>query len=301
MRVHLAGGEQIKFLEMVAATGHKYSLLSYFHLKRKPEAEQRRVIECLNENGFQIIVDSGLFTMMFGSGKGQTYSLPQLVDYTKRYLADMQACGLKNMTVVECDVHKILGMPAVFELRKQFEDSGIPTIYVWHREEGIEGLSKLAAEKAYIALSVPELRILFAAQATRYQAAVFNLLGRLKSELGHTGMPKIHLLGNTIKETMETTLAYSCDSTSYLSAVRYGNAIVFDNGNLDKMHIRSPSFEKLVRQTIDGDAKVRALIDRLTPAEKFRYYLEICFVCALSYYRYQRWLDQRFTWEGRSA
>lgn len=300
MRVHLAGTETGHFLHTVALTGHKYNLLSYYHLKRTSDGDQKKLVEAMNAAQMFPIIDSGLFTMMFGAGKGKRYDLAAMTEYTKKYIEDIRALGFNNAVIVECDVHKIVGMDGVVELRKHFKDSGIQTMFVWHREEGMDGLLKLASEESYIALSVPELRILFAEKKTRYQTAVFNLLGRLKRELGgSSNLPKIHLLGNTVKETMETSLAYSCDSTSYLSVVRYGVAIVFDNGKLRQMHVRSPAFLELLRDTMERNPEVDASINTLTETESFRFYMKKCFIAAQAYYFYQRWLDQRFTWDGR--
>lgn len=297
MNIHLAGLEKTGFITSVGLSGHKYGLLSYFHMNRNPEKERRRCIDLINEFDLDVIVDSGLFTMMFGAGKGKAYDMAAMVEYTKKYIEEVSAYGLKKFRVVECDVHKILGMKEVFELRKHFKGAGIETIYVWHKQEGIDGLLALADE-AYIALSVPELRILFKQSESQYQAGVFNLLSKLKRHRGALPMPKVHLLGNTVEITMRTSVAFSCDSTSWLAGVRYGQAIVYRDKRLIKAHIRSELFKTMIESVKKDHPGAFEKIFALSTTEKMKKYLVNTFISAESFRRYQEFLNSSFQWRA---
>jgi hypothetical protein len=295
LRIHLAGLEKVGFITSCGLSGHKYGLMSYYHFSRNPPKERVACIELINSFGMEMIVDSGLFTMMFGSGKGQSYDLPFMIEYTKKYLEEVRSYGIKNMTVVECDVHKIIGMDAVFELRKVFADSGLQTIYVWHAEETIDGLMRLAESVDYMALSIPELRILFKGRSHRYQSAVFDLLGRIKV---NGRVPKIHLLGNTVEETMKARAAYSCDSTSWLAGVRYGEGLVYRQHRILKANIRSKSFVGLKDVMREQKPEAFERIYAMSTSDTMKEYLLNTFVSAESFRRYQEYLDSIYPWEG---
>ena len=79
MRIHLAGIESVSNIARIGRI--KYGLLSYYHIK-----QNSRVVDDLNDAGIEVICDSGIFSMMFGAGKGKTYDLQYMVEYTKRYI-----------------------------------------------------------------------------------------------------------------------------------------------------------------------------------------------------------------------
>lgn len=295
MRIHLAGLEKTGFTTAVGLSGQRYGLFSYYHMGRNPQNEQELVLERMRRYKLELICDSGLFTLMFGSGKGKAYDLPFMVEYTRRYLAQAVNYKLEALTIVECDVHKIIGMPAVHELRKYFRDSGLPVIYVWHREEGIDGLMKLCEWADYVAISVPELRQIFKQHDAKYQGGVIELLAKINE---HTPGKKVHLLGNTIEYTMKTRQAYSCDSTSWLAGVRYGQGIVYHHQNLTKAHLRSPLFAHIRERAREEFPDAWAEFDTLTINPRFKNYLWNTFVSAVSYNRYQSYLDANYQWIG---
>jgi hypothetical protein len=301
MRIHLAGCEGDCFAKVAGLAGAKHVLFSYFHYQKNAPKAGQSVLSTFNQYDQNVICDSGLFTFMFGAGKGGSYDLAFMKDYAAKYIAQAKTYGLKHLTIVECDVHKLLGMPAVFELRKTFEDSGLDVIYVWHREEGIEGLLRLADRASYLAISVPELRILFKGKPERYQKAVFDLLARINQSRAGRLLPRIHLLGNTIDETMRTTLGYSCDSTSWESGVRYGNAVLFHEGRLVNAAVDSEAFTAAMGVALEELPGKGSEIDAITASGKFRAYLKVLYACARAYVRYQAWLDRNYSWGGSNA
>lgn len=299
MKIFLAGCEDDPFLHIVDVVNHKYALFSYFHWINTTDKNRVTVTETFNRKNMEIICDSGLFTLMFGVGKGGNYDLQFMKDYTVKYIAAAKQFGINNLTIVESDVHKLLGMPAVFELRKYFEDIGMNVMHVWHKEEGVDGLMRMAEKYKYIALSIPELRFLFKGQKTRYQDVCQQLLQQIRRHVGEDKMPKIHLLGNTVQETMQTTLAYSCDSTSWLSGGRFGSVISLHDEKLRTIKLRSEYYRRWRDTILPADTTLMAALEAKWGHNRkyFEYMTSISF-SALSYSRFQDYLDRNYPWIG---
>lgn len=298
MKVFLAGLEDRQWVHVAATAGHPYALFSYFHWKKTPDTNKEWVRDALNRHMREVICDSGLFTLMFGAGKGGSYDLSFMKDYTRTYIKTAQGMGIRNLTIVESDVHKLLGMRAVFELRKQFEDCGLPVLYVWHKEEGIDGLMRMVERYPYIALSIPELRIIFKGSGKRYQTITHQLLHQIRRHVGDR-MPKIHLLGNTVTETMETTLAYSCDSTSWLAGGRFGTCMSFQLGRLKQIRRTSDFFKSWREEIYCRYPDIVAEMNREYGhrPSSLGYQISNLF-SAMSYRHYQDHLDKKFPWIG---
>lgn len=302
MNIHLAGMEHIHFTRVVCASGHKFGLCSYFYLTSLNSDILAEQVDMINRSEISMILDSGIFSMMFGAESGRAYDLQFMLDYAHKYIAFAKKLGIKNLISVEMDAHKILGMEAVFELRKLFKDAGIPTMYVWHIEEGIDGLLKLATEEKHIAIGAPELRKFFKGKHIGYKTGIFSLLAKIERRCIVAGvpLPKIHILGNTVEATMRTRVGFSCDSTSWIAGVKYGGAMVYQNGRLLKVHLRSKAFLDLKAQIEATRPEFIEMLDRTYDSPKRRDYYLSLFVSADSYRKYQQWLDTHYTWKGNS-
>ncbi len=300
MKIFLATCEHPEHYAAASFAGIKNVLFSFYHLQNKGEKALNN-FPLMNQRGQEAICDSGLFTMMFGAGKDKTYTYDDLLKYTKNYISQAQKFGIQNLTIVEMDTHKILPLEKLFEFRKHFENSGMNVLYVWHVEEGIEGLYRMAEKYEYIALSVPELRILCKGKSTRYQDVIHDLLYKIKKNT--TRMPKVHLLGNTVAETMETNLAYSCDSSSWTYGVRHARPIFYVDGKPVCKYLGRNSDEKWIKlfeqegmKIMDENPEVKAFLDGKTKAKQ-EYYLHLIF-CANSYQKYQEKLNTLKTCEA---
>lgn len=298
MKIFLAGCEDIPFLKLTEVVGHKTVLFSYFHWKALGDKAKNEFIEFFQKNDdYEVICDSGLFTLMFGVGKGGNYDINYMREYTKEYIDTVKQFKIKNLTIVESDVHKLLGMDAVFELRKYFENSGYKTLYVWHYEEGIDGLIKLADRYNYIAISVPELRILCKGKIN-YQHAVKDLEFRVRTQSSNN--PKIHLLGNTVQNLMETNVSYSCDSTSWLSGGRWGTYVSFKNNKLVAEKITGNDFAREKQALIDYYPEhFKELFDFYAHrSEKYLDYIITMYMSAKNFKIYQDHLNTKYQFIG---
>ena len=235
IKVHFAGsdGGEIFYAALLAAQT-KYRLFSCYKyiLKCRPDDDFRlpadHVIRVQDTVNRHVIQDSGLFTLMFGAGKGQTQTLESLTEWQDKLIAFVQQNNLR-CTCVELDCQKVLGVREAWYFRERMKKLlDNPQINVFHFEDGMRGLDSLIDFSDYIALSIPELRIIKPKtfrEDTRY---LTHYIKNRKPEID------IHLLGCTdVKMIAQNSFCTSADSTSWLSGVKYG---WFDDGN-QKAHI----------------------------------------------------------------
>lgn len=225
MNLYLAGNDNMHFALVLRALRYPYRLASYYYMKS--DSLRQRVLDCSNvDDGAEWMLDSGLFSLMFGAEQGTLTTFEDFRNYAEQYVADVKAWGWKHR-IVECDIQRVLGVKETHRLRDEvFRPSGLHTIYVWHIPEGEAGLAKLAREERSIALSVPELRKV-AGGAVGGGGAVKKMLIRLLSIIRDNGNPRVHLLGNTERGLIDMP-AESGDSTSWLAGGRYGEGYIYD-------------------------------------------------------------------------
>ena len=294
MRMHLADTPPLQRLLLSLMAGHRYRLVSYFYVRSLPDpgAQLRELVDDPRD----LIIDSGLFSFMFGAEQGTmpaTYEAYR--DYTRKYLDDMADWGL-DCYLVEADTQRLLGMEATFKLREEFKDLGSRCMYVWHQPEGLDGLEKLARERDYICLSIPELRMIASGGSTVGQSKqvahmATDLLRRVHNACDGKP-PRVHLLGCTVTEMMETPLAWSCDSTSWLSGIRFGNGMIWTaRKGLESAGIRSARFARYRELAMDAFPDA---VDFARKQDNADYYLN-CLACAHAYATYQRTLDSSYT------
>jgi hypothetical protein len=275
--------------------GHPYRLHSYFYFKdlKDPKAFMRYTVD--DPSG--LIVDSGLYSFMFGSERGKMPSTYQAYrDYTRRYIDDMIKWDFPCI-LVESDTHYLLGMDDTLRLREEFAPLGSRVMYVWHRPEGFDGLIKLAKERDYISLGIPELRMLASggksvSGSSRMAERMSNdLISRVHAACGDKP-PRIHLLGCTVESMMESRLVWSCDSTSWLSGLRFGQGRIWtaDKG-LVSAGIRSPKFRRFAKIAEEACPEAAEYAKRQSSPEYFLNSL----ACSYAYALYQQFLDSRFS------
>lgn len=247
LKVHFAGCENLDKLTALHSVGVKYFLFTCYPFVKQmlngklSSRNRNNIIPSLSTSiGEHVIMDSGLFTLMFGADKGKrdeaflyTWML-KLVDFVKE-------TGFKG-TCVEVDCQKILSPEIAWKFRKEMKrllpDNRI--INVFHLEDGNEGLDRLIEFSDYIAISVPELRI---HKSRTYKKDVFNLTRYIKRRKPRID---IHLLGCTESGMLkDNSFCTSADSTTWSAIVRWpklpfvinGKKITKHIGNLDESKI----------------------------------------------------------------
>lgn len=176
--------------------------------------------EKLPEFGKHVIMDSGLFSLMFGACKGIKLDESFLRGYKNAIVDFVNEHKLYSFTCVECDCQKLLGSDLAWTLRQEMRDQ-LPKnriINVFHFEDGKYGLDRLIEFAEYIAISVPELRIV---KPKTYKEDTYRLASYIKDKKPEID---IHLLGGTEFEMIrQCKFCTSADSTSYASSTRFGN------------------------------------------------------------------------------
>lgn len=225
LKVHFAGAEEIQFADVAHRIGGvNYFLFSVFKFIAKEfgikgvlmknvsgNINRSKHIEQISKHS---IMDSGLFTLMFGAhaGKRSEKDIHRWYQLILKFVAENGYQG----TCVEVDCQKVLGVEKAWEFREKMRKD-LPNnrqINVFHQEDGKKGLDRLIEFSDYIAISVPELRALGKKEYT-YKLA--NYIKNKKPEID------IHLLGCTEKKLLERLrFCSSSDSTSWLQANRYG-------------------------------------------------------------------------------
>lgn len=147
IKVHFAGsdGGEIFYAALLAAQT-KYRLFSCYKyiLKCRPDDDFRlpadHVIRVQDTVNRHVIQDSGLFTLMFGAGKGQTQTLESLTEWQDKLIAFVQQNNLR-CTCVELDCQKVLGVREAWYFRERMKKLlDNPQINVFHFEDGMRGL-----------------------------------------------------------------------------------------------------------------------------------------------------------------
>lgn len=211
MKVHFAG---IDCAPQVFETGLvNYLLESYISFKKNGKGHAR-IIKLMN-NCKHSILDSGLFTMMFGAEKHLNWTEALLEQKMDEYAIWIQKSGLVH-SVVEYDVQKIASPEFAWHLRKKLRTQVKNTVInVYHLEDG--NPDKLVDFADYVAVSIPELR----KHASRKEMlAVGDYI--LKRALSQG--KRVHMLGCTEKELLKRWRdAYSCDSTSWVTVTKFNN------------------------------------------------------------------------------
>lgn len=217
IKVHFAGTEQMNHAISSMAANVNYALGTAFpfvyKMFKNGKIDENKIIKQVSSQYKHYILDSGLFTLMFGALKGKKDEayLDKWYECLTDYVLHEQYKG----TMVEVDCQKVLGVDKAWEYRMKMREK-VPNriINVFHIEDGQKGLDRMIEFSDYIALSVPELRAL---KKKEYLYTLANYIKNKKPNID------IHLLGFTEKNSLDKfSFCSSCDSTSWLAPVIYG-------------------------------------------------------------------------------
>lgn len=227
LKVHFAGSDN-SMPHMIACdiANVKYNLFTCypFIAKKKPDDDFRMtdggifVPKLIEAKRKHVIMDSGLFTLMFGAEKGTKQTRQTLEVWQDKTAQFVRQNNLK-CTCVEIDCQKILGVEDAWYFRERMKKV-MPNnrhINVFHLEDGMYGLDRLIEYSDYIAISVPEFRI---HKRGTYKEDVHRIACYIKNKKPQID---IHLLGCTENSMLkQNAFCTTSDSTSWLSGNRYG-------------------------------------------------------------------------------
>lgn len=244
VKVHFAGAENVDFAYVMHDAGVNYWLftvlpfiMDQFDIKwgRITNARHLNPWQELPKLGNHVIMDSGLFTLMFGACK----DIRPDEKFIRRYkdaICDFVNTNHvdKNIACVECDCQKLLGSDLAWQLRTQMRDQ-IPNtiINVFHFEDGRYGLDRLIEFSDYIAISVPELRIV---KPKTYKEDTYRLTCYIKDKKPEIDL---HLLGCTERALLKRCkFATSADSTTWQQVNRYGGILGYKTSQIKQEKVK---------------------------------------------------------------
>jgi hypothetical protein len=256
VKIHFAGGENlIRSNLILKGVNSNYSLFTIFpflcdkfeikHGYQNKGLTYNEVAQNNFENSRHCIQDSGLFSLMFGSYKGEK-SEKFIIEWYEK-LVETTLSGNYLGTVVEVDCQKVLGVQKAWELRRKMK-TDLPNnrqINVFHKEDGQRGLDELIEFSDYIAISVPELR---AMKQKNYTYKIAHYIKNKKPEID------IHLLGCTENKMLrELNFCSSADSTSWVSLNKFGwfkfndgkKTVSIKKSNISRDQLKQKYYERL--------------------------------------------------------
>ena len=104
MKVHFAGHEDMRMAKPLKKAGVNYVLCSFYQIRTYKDSHRQKFINCLNSYKHTII-DSGLFTLMFGAKKDTPISEQFIIEWQNEYSRLINETNYKH-SFVECDVQK---------------------------------------------------------------------------------------------------------------------------------------------------------------------------------------------------
>lgn len=252
IKVHFAGLENEDFAQVLHKCSNiKYSLFTVFPFiatqfdikPLKMKSCTPRSVDYLQGASRHTIMDSGLFTLMFGAHAGERDET--FVDAWYEALVQFVLDHDFKGTCVEVDCQKILGVEKAWELRERMAgdlpDNRI--VNTFHIEDGMKGLDRMIEFSEYIAISVPEMRVI---NKKDYVVRLANYIKNKRPELD------IHLLGCTEQKLLkECNFCTSADSTSWQSVNRYGTLTFNDGKKAHRLSTRSLKYEAVLAKFKD--------------------------------------------------
>lgn len=268
VKVHFAGAENVDFAYVMHDAGVNYWLytvlpfiMDQFDIKwgRITNARHLNPWQELPKLGKHVIMDSGLFTLMFGACKDIRPDENFIRQYKDAICNFVNSNKIdKSICCVECDCQKLLGTELAWELRTQMRDQ-IPNtvINVFHFEDGKYGLDRMIEFSDYMAISVPELRIV---KPATYKEDTYRLASYIKNKKPQIDL---HLLGCTERALLKRCkFATSADSTTWQQINRYGGILGYRTAQVKEEKVK------------EGWDNVKRLLKEINidPTEKRIYY-----------------------------
>lgn len=277
LKVHFAGMEDMPKAACMNAVGVQYYLFTCYHfvlarMKGSKSRKQYYIPRQLEEFGKHVIMDSGLFTLMFGAAKGKKDEA-FIMKWMTELVGFVKESGFSG-TCVEVDCQKVLSPEAAWRFRYRLREM-LPNnriINVFHLEDGLDGLDRLIDFSDYIALSVPEFRI---HKSGTYKKDIGILTRYIKSKKPNID---IHLLGCTDKNMLaDNRFCTSADSTSWSAIIRWPKVPLMLRGKRINKHVSQLNEKELVDRYRDMIMNIAKKFNLNTSHKSMINHAKICF------------------------
>lgn len=220
-----------------------------------------RGIKYLEDKMEHVIMDSGLFSLMFGA-----HAAPRDEKFISTWTDLIIDFVLENnlgVTVVEVDSQKLLGADETWKFRERMRDR-LPNkmINVFHLEDGQKGLDRLIEFSEYIAVSLPELR---KTGKKDYAVRLVNYIKNKKPSID------IHLLGCTENKLLrDLRFCTSADSTAWQAVNRWGQ--ISYNNNEKTRKVKTSLIDPKTLDQFEPQVKETLARWNIEPTENWIYY-----------------------------
>jgi hypothetical protein len=168
------------------------------------------------------ILDSGAFSTFKNPVMAKKFDWDNYVNDYIRFIKDT-----KQKLFFELDIDCVIGLKKVEYYRKKIEDAtGIQPVPVWHCERKWDYFEMMCENYPYVAIgTVPVGK---QGKLIRQQPLVLKKF----IDTAHAKGKKIHGLGFTLTNYLKRLPFDSVDSTTWLSAGRFGSIYRFHNGSM---------------------------------------------------------------------
>lgn len=216
MRIFYGGGEAPTLRRRLKEAGAQRFSVSFWHLRDRLPKSGRFPFDERFPEGTEILLDAGAYT---ANKRREEHDDDFFVDYLNEYI-DLVGANIDRLTLVtEFDFvdYSVEDLWALrFEVWNQLPaEKFLP---VWHAEHGFEELVKLA--RAYPRVAIPG-------------ADLEDVAHRLPSVSNRHGC-RFHGLAANKQALIERAALWSASSSSWVSATRYGERLIFDGQKLHR-------------------------------------------------------------------
>lgn len=219
MKVFLAGTYSRKWL--LNTHSSKYVLESFYSFEKWQ-------LNYIHEWSM-FLLDSGAFTFMNSNGENIDFDA-----YLEKYIEFINANDIRYF--FELDVDSVIGYEKVKILTKRLEEkTNRQCIPVWHKSRGIKEWERMVKEYNYVAIGG-----IVTKEIKQKEYPVFAELIRI----AHKSGCKVHGLGFTNTKLLHKYHFDSVDSTSWLSASRFGQLQYFNGKHMES--VKKPEGKKAV-------------------------------------------------------
>lgn len=247
------------------AAGARYGLMSaYPYVKDKASSYKVDDLAIKKGKFEHTIIDSGLFTLMWGGAKDKKLTESDMWDWMHRLVLFATENDIPNCSFVECDCQKLMGPELAWEMRQEMRKllHHHEIINVFHLEDGMDGFERLVDFTDYLAISVPELRF---NRGKVYKQAVCSLTRRARAIRKDV---KIHLLGCTeVGLLRQNKFCTSADSSTWSGSTRWG--FMANGRHIDELSDKA--VEDGYQQVCRGAKEIGIRMQKKSPTNMNRY------------------------------
>ena len=220
MRVFLANVHCYDFIQNEADKLAPFVLQSFYDFQHDDTQESiERFMRMMQKNGIdRFLLDSGAYSFM-NAARGRKVDFNA---YLQAYINFINKYGVKYF--FELDLDSVIGYEATIKMRNTLEQAtGKKCIPVFHKSRGLQEWHNMCKEYDYVAIGT--------IYEYRQKESVLVQLLRIAKQYG----TKVHGLGFTSCEKLKKVHFYSVDSTSWMSAGRYGQLHYFDGTQIQSL------------------------------------------------------------------